>query len=176
MLIVLGISTLLASQAPRQQEGGGDQGTETQETQAADAGGGAGSEPAGTAPGGAADAAAKPGRAKGKQLPEGVPCGTGNSCATIDIDAERITVVTVDLGEQLGLTVRSPSATDLVEIPALGLIDSADPFKPANFDLLADRKGNFGIRLVEADRLIGRIEVRPQARGRSTRGEAGDRP
>lgn len=170
MLVLLGISTLLASQAPRQPGGESSQETETGTANGSEQ---KASEPAGTGPaGGKTEVEPKrPG-----PFTEGVPCVPGKLCATIDVDPERISVVPVKLGEQLALSVRSTKATDLVEIPALGLIDSAAPDKPANFDLLADRQGDFGIRLVEADRLIGRIEVRPRARERSARGSADARP
>lgn len=157
MLVLLGVSTLLASQAPQQQRGEDAQETDADADAATADSGGARSEPATP---GATQPSAGPGSAGPKRLPAGVPCVPGKLCATIEADPERISVVQVRLGEQLALTVRSPGATDLVEIPALGLIDSAEPFKPANFDLLATRAGDFGIRLVEADRLVGRIEVR----------------
>jgi hypothetical protein len=89
--------------------------------------------------------------------PDTVPRGAGKS-ARIEVDAKRISVVPLTLGDQLSLTIASKRA-DLVEIPALGLIDSLGPNGAALFDVLPSRAGSYGIRLVEADRLVGRIEV-----------------
>jgi hypothetical protein len=106
-----------------------------------------------------------------------VPRGEGKS-ARIEVDSDRISVVPVALGDQLSLTIASRRA-DLVEIPAIGLIDSLGPNGPALFDVFASRVGSYGIRLVEADRLVGRIEVtadkkRPsQAAGRGKASSAG---
>ncbi len=86
-----------------------------------------------------------------------VPRGEGKS-ARIEVDSNRISVVPVALGDQLSLTIASDRA-DLVEIPAIGLIDSLGPNGPALFNVFASRVGSYGIRLVEADRLVGRIEV-----------------
>ena len=85
-------------------------------------------------------------------------------------------MVPVTQGQQLTLLVKSPRKTDLVEIPALGLIDSVTPDKPAIFDLFADRVGDYGVRLVEGDRLIGRVEVRQRAREERAPGKSNDLP
>lgn len=65
------------------------------------------------------------------------------------------------LGDQLALTVRSGGA-DQVEIPDLGQIEDVDPDAPARFDLLLDRAGTFPVRLLEAQRVVARIAVRPR--------------
>ena len=99
-----------------------------------------------------------------------------DQCATIEIDPKLTAVVPVTQGQQLTLLVKSPRKTDLVEIPALGLIDSVTPDKPAIFDLFADRAGDYGVRLVEGDRLIGRVEVRQRAREERAPGKSNDLP
>ena len=48
---------------------------------------------------------------------------------------------------------------DQVEIPAFGDTEEVDPDFPARFDLLALETGSFPVRLVEADRVIARIDV-----------------
>lgn len=152
LLVLLGISTLLAAQLPDQTSEEDEQGSETTTATATTAQGQTGTTPT----------------AK-------VPRGEGTS-ATITVDPKKVSVVPVSLGDQLALTVKSAGEADLVEIPALGLFDAVSPEAPATFDLFADRAGDYGIRLVEADRLVGRIEVRPRARGESGQAPARARP
>jgi hypothetical protein len=78
--------------------------------------------------------------------------------ATIVVRAEKLPVIPVEVGDQLSLLVRSKRA-DQVAIPRLGLIEAVDPFSPARFDILAEEPGSYRIRLVEADRVVARIEV-----------------
>ena len=66
--------------------------------------------------------------------------------------------VRIRLGDQLQLAVAA-DALDEVEIPALGEIESVDPGSPALFDLLPLDPGRYSIRLVDADRVVGSIEV-----------------
>jgi hypothetical protein len=40
-------------------------------------------------------------------------------------------------------------------------IETADPQSPARFELLADVPGSYPIRLLQADRTIGTLEIRP---------------
>lgn len=67
-------------------------------------------------------------------------------------------VIRMSVGDQLSLTVTSRRA-DQVEIPALGELEVVGPLAPARFDVLARQEGSYAIRLVEAGRTIGRIEV-----------------
>jgi hypothetical protein len=76
--------------------------------------------------------------------------------ATDDPTPQRIELA---LGDQLELTVSSPKLADQVEIPAFGDLEDVDPDFPARFDLLALEPGAFPVRLVEAGRVIARIEV-----------------
>ncbi len=167
MLVLLGLSALLAVQLPQQtrETRSGTESTTTTESTAS-----APPEKANAVP---PPPAADP-VAAGKQ-PVDILCGE-DQCATIEIDPKLTAVVPVTQGQQLTLLVKSPRKTDLVEIPALGLIDSVTPDKPAIFDLFADRAGDYGVRLVEGDRLIGRVEVRQRAREERAPGKSNDLP
>jgi hypothetical protein len=65
------------------------------------------------------------------------------------------------VGDQLQLVVTSRKP-DQVEIPGLGELEDVDPDAPARFDLLLFERGSFPLRLVEAERKIGEIVVRPR--------------
>ena len=67
--------------------------------------------------------------------------------------------IELELGDQLDLTVTSAKLADQVEIPAFGGLDEVDPDFPARFDLLPLEPGSFPVRLVEAERVIARIQV-----------------
>jgi hypothetical protein len=88
----------------------------------------------------------------------------------IGADRRSPTVIRIAVGDQLVLTVTSESA-DQVEIPAIGELRFVGPLAPARFDLLAREEGSYAVRLVEADRMIGRIEATAR---RSPEAEAGD--
>jgi hypothetical protein len=88
---------------------------------------------------------------------------------TIEVRRQRSETIELRRGDQLALTVRS-GATDQIEVPAFGVIEDVAPGDPARFDLLPDRTGVFSVRLLEARRTIGSIEVgptRPPRRPRS---------
>ncbi len=131
MLILLGISTLLASQVPREtpSDESEDTVTSTAETPATQA-----------------EEAAQ---AKGRLLEP----------LRITVSDAKIKVIPMRVGDQLPLVVRARTA-DQVEIPALGLVEPVARGSSANFNILAEEPGNYGIRLLRADRVIGRIEVR----------------
>ena len=50
---------------------------------------------------------------------------------------------------------------DSVEIERLDRIDGIAPNTPARFEVIAEAAGVYPIRLVEADRRIGRLDIRP---------------
>lgn len=79
--------------------------------------------------------------------------------ASIDAAKRNSQTVRVQVGDQLQLRVESPKRADEVEIPALDELEDVDPDAPAHFDLLLFDKGRFPVRLVDADRQIGAIEV-----------------
>jgi hypothetical protein len=87
----------------------------------------------------------------------------------IEVSRRDTDTIALRRGDQLALTVRSRRA-DQVEIPAFGRIEDVASGDPARFDLLFDRTGVFTVRLLEARRTVGRMEVgptRPPRRHRS---------
>lgn len=156
MVILLGISTLLAAALPDRMGDGEEDQTASQ---------------ASTATTGAETTAGE-GAAK-DQAPEAAPL----KFLTFNADKPKIVVIPLDLGEQLSLTINS-SSDDLIEIgkDKLGLVDVVGPGNPATFDIYADQPGTFGIELVDAARTIGRIEVTQPAPEGSGKASAGDRP
>ena len=93
-----------------------------------------------------------------------MPQGSPLEPVTVDVKGRRVTVVRVEVGDQLPLAVRARKA-DLVEIPALGLLEPVAPGAPARFDVLAQAPASYGVRLVNADRVIARIEIsKPKAK------------
>jgi len=93
----------------------------------------------------------------------------------IDADADGRETIPIRVGDQLALTVRTSEA-DEVEIPDIGELEFASPLAPARFDLLATEEAIYPIRLVEADRVIGQIEVEPAPDDAHARGLADERP
>lgn len=91
--------------------------------------------------------------------------------ATIDADSGRITVVPLGAGDELQLRVRS-KLLDQISIPELGQVQAVSPDAAASFDLLLDEPGNYAVRLVDENRLVGRLEVSPAARRRTGRAKA----
>src|SRR3954447_8400746 len=72
-------------------------------------------------------------------------------------------VVRAREGDTLRLTVRG-DVLDSVELQGLDQIEPLEPGSPAHFELTADEPGEHAIVLLDADRRIGRIDIRPQAR------------
>jgi hypothetical protein len=91
---------------------------------------------------------------------------------TIDADdpATRSIPRRVTAGDQLQLSVTS-TKPDQVEIPAFGQVEPVTPFAPAYFDLLLDKPGIYEVRLLDAGRVAGVIEVSPVAQRESARGK-----
>ena len=67
------------------------------------------------------------------------------------------------VGDVLGLTVKG-DVLDSVEIEDAGKLEPIEPGVPARFELLLDRRGELRVDLVDAERLIGLVEVSPAAR------------
>jgi hypothetical protein len=76
----------------------------------------------------------------------------------IDAAAKRPPTIRLAPGDQLDLDVRSPRP-DQVEIPGFGELQDTDPDFAAHFNLLAFDPGTYPVRLVGANRVIGRIVV-----------------
>ncbi|MFN2612240.1 MAG: hypothetical protein ABR536_02595 [Solirubrobacterales bacterium] len=91
---------------------------------------------------------------------------------TIDADdaAARNVPRRVTAGDQLQLKVASNSP-DQVEIPAFGQVQPVTRDAPAYFDLLLDKPGIYEVKLLEAGRVAGLIQVSPAAQPASNRGK-----
>lgn len=77
---------------------------------------------------------------------------------TVEIGPGSPEQISIALGDQLSLTVRS-SRLVRVEIPRLGLLETAEPESPARFDLLPPEPGSYPVRVLESGRTVARIEV-----------------
>jgi hypothetical protein len=73
--------------------------------------------------------------------------------------AEGITRVVVDEGDLVDLQVRG---SELDSVTLLDELVPIDPDAPAVFQLLADEPGEHPIELVDADRQVGTLVVRPK--------------
>ena len=62
------------------------------------------------------------------------------------------------VGDILALTVRG-DVLDGVEITELGKLEPIEPGSPARFEVLLERRGELRVELVDAERLIGVVEV-----------------
>ena len=139
MLILLGISTLAAALVPT--PGGNNGGDEETATEAA--------EPIGaeTRPGAEPEQAGAGRPASGKQLD-----------ARIKVGGEKIPVVPIRVGDNLSLEIRS-KRRGLLEIPALGRVESVAPGTPAFFDVRGREPESYGIRFLGGKKIVARIEV-----------------
>lgn len=72
-----------------------------------------------------------------------------------ELSADRDTI-RIQPGDQLSLAVRVPSVV-AVEIPSLGLIETAAPGGPARFDLFATEPGTHQVVAGEDDQVVARI-------------------
>ena len=88
-----------------------------------------------------------------------LPAGT-TVVKQIPAEAGANSRVTVRRGDTLELEVRG-NTLDSVLIERMELMDAVEPDTPARFNLVIDAPaGAYPIRLVEADRRIGAIEIR----------------
>ena len=76
----------------------------------------------------------------------------------ISADASGGTTVRVERGEILELEV-SGRVLDSVLLEGLDRLEAIEPLTPARFDVLAEHPGTYPIRLVAADRRIGRLVI-----------------
>jgi hypothetical protein len=81
---------------------------------------------------------------------------------TLRASAKKPQKITIRLGDQLELRVTSSKATDQVAIPSLGELEDVEPDAAAHFDLLPFEPGRYAVDLVEAERPVGFIVVRPR--------------
>jgi hypothetical protein len=64
------------------------------------------------------------------------------------------------VGDLVQLQV-SGDVLDTVQIERLDRLDALDPSTPARFEVIAEEAGVYPVRLVEADRRIGQLDIRP---------------
>ena len=83
--------------------------------------------------------------------------------ATIDesISADGVDQsVRAQVGDLIRLEVTG-DVLDQVQIERLDRIDPIEPVTPARFEVIAETPGVYPIRLIDADRRIGRLDIRP---------------
>jgi hypothetical protein len=68
------------------------------------------------------------------------------------------TTIHARVGDVLALTVRG-DLLDGVEIEDAGKLEPIEPGSPARFEMLLDRRGELRVGLVDAERLIGVVDV-----------------
>jgi hypothetical protein len=71
----------------------------------------------------------------------------------------RPAVVLAHVGDTVRLMVKG-DILDSVELEGFDEIEPVEPGSPARFELLADEPGTHALRLIDADRQIGRLEIR----------------
>jgi hypothetical protein len=76
----------------------------------------------------------------------------------VAVEPKGISLLSINAGDQVQLAV-CWSKSDQVEVPSFGRVDPVAPAKPARFDLLFEEPGTYGVRLVNADRVVARIKV-----------------
>ncbi len=79
----------------------------------------------------------------------------------INAGAARPPTISAHVGDQLVLTVTSRKP-DQAAIPALGELADVGPDAAARFDLLLSEPGGYAVRLVDAERTVGRLDVEPR--------------
>jgi hypothetical protein len=85
------------------------------------------------------------------------PATTRTVERTISADAERPQRVVVDEGDIVQLEVASSQVDSVVFMDE---VEPVDPESDARFNILADEVGTHEVRLLDADRVIGTLEVR----------------
>ena len=90
---------------------------------------------------------------------------------TVQTSSKRPPTLQLLLGDQLELTVRVGAPLQ-VEIPALGMLEDADPGAPAHFSILTASPGRYGVRAL-GGRPIATIRVTEPA-GAKAGGGSGD--
>ena len=80
---------------------------------------------------------------------------------TIDASkGARFARVRAHVGDTVRLTVRG-DVLDAVEIDGIDQIEPVEAGSPARFEFFADERGQFPIVLIDGDRRIGQLDVRP---------------
>lgn len=113
-----------------------------------------------TDPGAAAPRAASPSPAS----PADSGGGSRRVVVTVKADeGTRPAIVRARPGDVVELTVEG-DVLESVELEGLNEIEPLEPGSPARFEVLADTEGRYAIRLIDAGRRIGRIDVRAAPR------------
>ncbi len=85
---------------------------------------------------------------------------------SIDANADEPALLSLRAGDQLALAVTSDRFVE-IEIPELGLFDTATPGSPARFNLIADEPGRIVVRTVKPERVVAQINIAEPAEPRS---------
>ena len=78
---------------------------------------------------------------------------------TLEADAAAPVVVNARVGDTIRLVIKG-DVLDSVEIEGFDAIEPVEPDSPARFELFADERATSAIRLVDAGRRIGLLEIR----------------
>jgi hypothetical protein len=73
----------------------------------------------------------------------------------------RVRTIPARVGDHLELTVES-DRIDQATIQGLDEIQSVDATTPARFDTLLDHAGRFQVRMVDANKVVGVLDVKPR--------------
>ncbi len=77
---------------------------------------------------------------------------------TVDAETRRPSVIRLGTHDFLELVIRARRVGQ-VEIPRLGVLEDVGPHDPAMLELAPPQAGSYAIRLADAGRLIGTLEV-----------------
>jgi len=99
---------------------------------------------------------------EGAPIPPSSPGATAPETVERTLDtAEGGQRVVARVGQAVVITVEG-AELDTVRLAEFGN-ETVEPTSPARFELLADVPGSYAIDLLEADRRIGTLEIRPEA-------------
>jgi hypothetical protein len=129
MAVLLGLTALATSLAPRPGVSGRGSGT--------------------PAPPSSADSRPAPGTERSRVVERTLVADPG----------ARPAVVLARVGDTIRLMVKG-DILDSVELEGLDEIEPVEPGSPARFEVLAEERGDHAIRLMDADRRIGRLDIR----------------
>ena len=103
------------------------------------------------------DATPTPSPSATPQAAAEVPAGTGTVERLIDADDPAPQHVVISVGEILELQVAS---SDVDSVQVADEIEPVDPESNARFNLYADEAETIDVELLDADRVVGTVEIR----------------